>query len=376
MIIWYNAVVKFFQYHDELVMSLRFKIKNTMGKSRSGYIETAHGTIRTPAFMPVGTRATVKAMTPDAVLKTGADIILANTYHLMLRPGEELIERLGGLHKFMNWNKPILTDSGGFQVMSLAGLRKINESGVLFKSHLDGKQYNLTPEYSIRIQNALGSTITMIFDECLPYPSNFVDTKNSTELSMRWALRSKEAYNMRDGYGIFGIVQGGFYQELRTLSASFLSDMDFDGYAVGGLAVGEPQSMMFDILDHTVPLLPTHKPRYLMGVGKPSDIIGAVARGIDMFDCVMPSRSGRNGQAFVRNGTINIKNAQYIDDLRPLDQECECYTCHNFHRAYLSHLVRSNEILGAVLMTTHNLHYYQDLMASLRRKIDSGIGIV
>jgi queuine tRNA-ribosyltransferase len=350
-------------------MSLSFQVLKESPYGRLGLLKTIHGDIKTPTFMPVGTAATVKAMTPDAVILTGAEIILANTYHLMLRPGEDRIHALGGLHKFMNWQKPILTDSGGFQVMSLSALRKITEEGVLFRSHIDGKQYNLTPEYSIKIQHLLGSTITMIFDQCIEYPASIEESRKSMELSKRWAIRSKEAYNIRDGYGLFAIVQGGVYSDLRTDSATFLTEIGFDGYAVGGLAVGEPQEVMFNVLDHTIPLLPSDKPRYLMGVGKPSDIIGAVARGIDMFDCVLPTRSGRNGQAFVRQGVINIRNAQYKDDLRPLDEDCQCYTCKNFHRAYLHHLVRSKEILGSILMTWHNLQYYQDIMSDIRDKI-------
>jgi len=354
-------------------MALKFTLIKEVGKVRLGFIETAHGIINTPTFMPVGTAATVKAMTPEALLQTGAEVILANTYHLMLRPGEDRIDRLGGLHKFMNWQKPILTDSGGFQVMSLAALRKISEEGVVFQSHIDGRKYNLTPEYSIKIQHKLNSTITMAFDECIAYPSSFEESKRSTELSMRWAVRSKKAYQDRDGYGLFSIVQGGTYNELREYSASFLSSINFDGYAIGGLAVGEPQDVMFNVLDYTIPMLPKNKPRYLMGVGKPSDIVGAVKRGIDMFDCVIPTRSGRNGQAFTRSGTINIRNAQYGEDIDPLDGECDCYTCKNFHRAYLHHLIKSKEILGAVLMTWHNIHYYQDLMKDLREKIGKGL---
>ena len=350
-------------------MTLKFTLLKEVGRARVGVIETAHGIINTPVFMPVGTAATVKAMTKEAILSTGAEIILSNTYHLMLRPGEDRIEKLGGLHKFMNWQKPILTDSGGFQVMSLALLRKVTEEGVVFQSHIDGCKYNMTPEYSINIQHKLGSTITMAFDECISYPSAFDTAKKSTELSMQWALRSKKAYQSRDGYGLFAIVHGSTYLELREYSANFLTDLEFDGYAIGGLAVGESQLVMFNTLDYTVPLLPKNKPRYLMGVGKSSDIIGAVERGIDMFDCVIPTRSGRNGQAFVREGTINIRNAQYAEDIRPLDSQCECYTCANFHRAYLHHLVKAKEILGAILMTWHNIHYYQDLMKSLRNKI-------
>ena len=350
-------------------MTLSFKLIKQSSIGRVGVLETAHGIINTPTFMPVGTAATVKAMTSDALLQTNAEIILANTYHLMLRPGEERIGKLGGLHQFMNWKRPILTDSGGFQVMSLSSLSKVEESGVAFSSHIDGKKYFLTPEYSIDIQKKLGSTITMAFDECITYPASAIDAQKSTELSMRWAVRSRDSYLERDGYGIFGIVQGGVYPELRKYSANFLNDLNFDGYAVGGLAVGESQEIMFDVLDYTAPLLPENKPRYLMGVGKPSDIIGAVQRGVDMFDCVLPTRSGRNGQAFVRGGTINIRNAQYAEDNKPLDEKCNCYTCINHHRAYLHHLVKSKEILGAILMTWHNIQYYQDLMLELRNKI-------
>lgn len=350
-------------------MGISFEIIKRSGNARVGIIKTAHGTIHTPAFMPVGTAATVKAMTSDAVLSTGAEMILANTYHLMLRPTAERISALGGLHKFMNWSGPILTDSGGFQVMSLSKLTKIKENGVLFNSHIDGSKHELTPERSIQIQHLLGSTITMAFDECIPHPSSYDATHKSMELSMRWAQRSKDAYVARDGYGIFGIVQGGIYGDLRAQSATSLKNIDFDGYAIGGLAVGEPQDVMFQVLDETLPSLPKEKPRYLMGVGKPSDIIGAVDRGVDMFDCVLPTRSGRNGQAFVRSGTINIRNAKYADDLSPLDQDCACQTCAHYSRAYLHHLVKSREILGAMLMTWHNLHYYQDIMRALREQI-------
>lgn len=340
------------------------------GAARRGQITTAHGTIETPVFMPVGTAATVKAMTPEAVRSTGATIILGNTYHLMLRPSAERVAALGGLHKFMNWPGPILTDSGGFQVMSLAQLRKITEKGVTFQSHIDGRKYELTPERSMEIQHLLDATITMAFDECTPYPATEQQARDSMELSMRWAKRSFDAYQQRDGYGLFGIVQGSVYQDLRTQSAAALSELDFQGYAVGGLAVGEGQELMFETLDYTAPLLPKNKPRYLMGVGKPTDLVGAVARGIDMFDCVLPTRSGRTGQAFTRNGPVNIKNARHQDDPAPLDHECTCPACTQYSRAYLHHLVRSGEILGAMLMTWHNLHYYQELMISMRRAIE------
>jgi queuine tRNA-ribosyltransferase len=351
-------------------MKFGFSIKATDGKARSGVVHTAHGDIRTPAFMPVGTAATVKAMLPESVAATGADIILGNTYHLMLRPTAERIHALGGLHKFMNWNKPILTDSGGFQVMSLSQLRKLNENGVTFQSHIDGSKHELTPERSMEIQHLLGSDITMIFDECTPFPATENAVKESMELSLRWAVRSKKAYQAREGYGLFGIVQGGMYPALRKQSADGLKDIGFEGYAIGGLAVGEPQETMFEMLDATAPMLPEEKPRYLMGVGKPDDIIGAVLRGVDMFDCVLPTRSGRNGQAFTRNGVINIRNAQYTDDNSPLDSECSCPACTNYSRAYLQHLVKSKEILGAMLMTWHNLQFYQDITAMLRDAIE------
>lgn len=350
----------------------KYNLLKTHGNARRGFLQTAHGQIQTPAFMPVGTAATVKAMLPESVKEIGAEIILGNTYHLMLRPTAERIAKLGGLHKFMNWNGPILTDSGGFQVMSLAQLRKINENGVTFQSHIDGSKHELTPERSMEIQHLLGSDITMCFDECTPFPATHEIAKESMELSMRWAKRSKDAYIIRDGYGLFGIVQGSVYQDLRKTSCENLVKIGFDGYAIGGLAVGEGQEEMFKTLEFTVPNLPTDKPRYLMGVGKPSDLVGAVKRGIDMFDCVLPTRSGRNGQAFVRGGTINIRNAKYADDLRPLDEQCECYTCKNYSRAYLHHVVRANEIIGAMLMTLHNLKFYQDLMKSLRDGIEKG----
>lgn len=351
--------------------NLPFTVTATKGKARTGILKTAHGDIQTPAFMPVGTAATVKAMRPESVKATGADIILGNTYHLMLRPTAERIAKLGGLHKFMHWDGPILTDSGGFQVMSLTDLRKMSEKGVEFKSHLDGSRHMLTPERSMEIQHLLGSDITMAFDECTPYPATEKQTADSMHLSMRWAKRSKAAYQERPGYGLFGIVQGGVFSELRQESANALKEIGFDGYAIGGLAVGEGQELMFKTLDVTTPHLPEDRPRYLMGVGKPDDIRGAVARGVDMFDCVLPTRSGRNGQAFTRQGTINIRNAQYAEDLSPLDDACVCPACTQHSRAYLHHLVRSKEILGSMLMTWHNLQYYQDLMAELRKEIQS-----
>ncbi len=346
-----------------------FHLNNTDGQARVGSLLTGRGTVDTPAFMPVGTAATVKAMTPEAVLSTGAQILLGNTYHLMLRPGAELIEKLGGLHNFMNWNKPILTDSGGYQVMSLAKLRKITENGVTFQSHIDGRQYELTPERSVEIQRLLDADITMCFDECTPYPADEKTAADSMRLSMRWAKRSKQAYVEKSGYGLFGIVQGSVYPELRMESCQALTETGFDGYAVGGLAVGEGRELMFKTLEFTTPHLPENKPRYLMGVGKPPDIVGAVLRGIDMFDCVLPTRSGRNGQAFTRHGTVNLNNARHTRDPLPLDEKCTCYTCRRYSRAYLHHLVKAKEILGAVLLTWHNLHYYQILMAGLRKAI-------
>lgn len=336
---------------------LKFILEN--GKTRKGKIITAHGEVRTPAFMPVGTAATVKAMMPESVAATGAEIILGNTYHLMLRPGAERVAALGGLHKFMNWKGPILTDSGGFQVMSLAKLRKITERGVVFQSHIDGGKFELTPERSIEIQHLLGSDITMAFDECTPFPATWEEAKKSMELSMRWAERSKKAFAAREGYGIFGIVQGGIYPDLRAESVKALAATGFDGYAIGGLAVGEGQEEMFRVLDGIMPLMPENKPRYLMGVGKPDDIQGAIKRGVDMFDCVIPTRSGRNGQAFTSGGAINIRNSKYKDDAAPLDPECDCPACRDYSRAYVHHLVISGEILGSMLMTWHNLRFYQ-----------------
>ncbi|WP_341793464.1 MULTISPECIES: tRNA guanosine(34) transglycosylase Tgt [unclassified Rickettsia] len=349
-----------------------FKLNHQHNNARCGVITTAHGEIRTPTFMPVGTRGTVKAMLPESVADTGADVILGNTYHLMLQPSAERIARLGGLHKFMNWDKPILTDSGGFQVMSLSKLRKISEEGVAFNSHINGDKYMLTPEHSTEIQHLLGSTITMAFDECTPYPATFEQAKTSMQLTSRWAHRSREAFVKRDGYGQFGIMQGGIYEELRVLSAKDLVDLDFEGYAIGGLAVGEGQELMFKVLDYAPDLLPQNKPRYLMGVGKPLDIIGAVERGIDMFDCVIPTRSGRNGQAFTKYGTVNIRNSKYADDNEPLEFDCSCPACANYTKAYLHHLVKTSEILGSMLMTWHNLTYFQNLMSRIREYIKVG----
>ncbi|MBF0334488.1 MAG: tRNA guanosine(34) transglycosylase Tgt [Alphaproteobacteria bacterium] len=352
--------------------AFRYESLGRDGAARLGRVHTAHGAFDTPAFMPVGTAATVKAMTPQSVAATGAQIVLGNTYHLMLRPTAERIDRLGGLHRFMNWSGPILTDSGGFQVMSLAKLRKIDEQGVTFQSHLDGSAHVLTPERSMEIQRLLGADITMAFDECTPFPATPETAAASMRLSMRWALRSKDAFVERPGHGLFGIVQGGVYPDLRRESAEALTGIGFDGYAVGGLAVGEGQEAMFSTLDVTTPLLPEDRPRYLMGVGKPADIVGAVLRGVDMFDCVIPTRSGRTGQAFTRRGPVNIRNARHQDDPRPLDEDCGCPACRDYSRAYLHHLARSDEILGLMLLTWHNLHYYQDLMRSLRDAIARG----
>ena len=346
-----------------------FDIRAQSGKARCGVIKTPRGNIRTPAFMPVGTAATVKAMMPESVRATGADILLGNTYHLMLRPGAERIARLGGLHKFMNWSRPILTDSGGFQVMSLADLREMSEKGVTFKSHIDGSRHDLSPERSMEIQKLLGSDIVMAFDECTPFPANQAEARKSMELSMRWAERSKDAFGDRPGYALFGIQQGSVYPDQRAESASALSDIGFDGYAVGGLAVGEGQKSMFDVLEYAPDMLPFKKPRYLMGVGKPDDIVGAVKRGIDMMDCVLPSRSGRTGQVFTHRGVINIKNARHQDDPRPLDDGCTCPSCRNYSRAYLHHVFKAQEMISSMLLTWHNLHYFQELMTDMRSAI-------
>ncbi|MFN9002882.1 MAG: tRNA guanosine(34) transglycosylase Tgt [Alphaproteobacteria bacterium] len=350
-------------------MTLQFIIHATDGGARSGVITTAHGQIHTPAFMPVGTAATVKGMHPEAVAATGADIILGNTYHLMLRPGAERIARLGGLHQFMHWNRPILTDSGGFQVMSLAALRTLTEASVTFKSHIDGTMWELSPERAIEIQHLLGSTITMVLDECTPYPVSADQAERSMQLSMRWAARSKAAFVPRAGYGLFGIVQGSTIAKLRQESVAALTEIGFDGYAIGGLAVGEGQAEMFRVLDFTVPAMPADKPRYLMGVGKPEDIVGAVLRGVDMFDCVIPTRSARFGRAYTSMGEINIRNARHADDPRPLDEHSTSPICQNYSRAYLHHLFKADEMLGPMLLTLHNLHYYQELMAGLRAAI-------
>ena len=353
-------------------MGISFSISGRDGLARVGRIDTAHGEIRTPAFMPVGTAATVKGMTPEAVKATGADILLGNTYHLMLRPTAELIAKLGGLHRFMHWDGPILTDSGGFQVMSLSKLRKLTEKGVTFQSHLDGTSYELTPERAMEIQHLLGSDITMALDECTPFPATEEQAEESMRLSMRWAQRSKDAFVAREGYALFGIVQGSVYAHLRAESAAALQEIGFDGYAVGGLAVGEGQKLMFDVLDVTMPHLPQDKPRYLMGVGKPDDILGAVMRGIDMFDCVIPTRAGRFARAYTSEGEKNIRNAKFIDDGQPLQAGCGCPCCTHYSRAYLHHLFKADEMLGPVLLTWHNLHFYQTLMQGIREAITAG----
>ena len=353
-------------------MRFGFRREARDGAARAGVIDTPRGQIATPAFMPVGTAATVKGMMPGSVAQTGAQIVLGNTYHLMLRPGAERIARLGGLHRFMNWERPILTDSGGFQVMSLAGLRKLTEEGVTFRSHYDGSRHALTPERSMEIQRLLGSDIVMAFDECPALPADRARLAESMQLSMRWAQRSRDAFGDRPGHALFGIQQGGLERDLREESAEALTAIGFDGYAVGGLAVGEGQAAMFDCLDYAPGMLPQDKPRYLMGVGKPDDILGAVQRGIDMFDCVLPTRSGRTGQAFTRRGVVNIKNARHADDPRPLDAGCSCPACRDFSRAYLHHVFRSGEMISGMLLTWHNLHYYQDLMAGIRSAIASG----
>lgn len=353
-------------------MGVAFRVLAQDGAARTGLLETAHGAVRTPAFMPVGTAGTVKGMLPGAVAAAGADMILANTYHLMLRPGEETVERLGGLHRFMNWPLPILTDSGGYQVMSLAERRTIDEDGVVFRSHIDGARHRLTPERAVEIQHRLGSDVTMALDECTPFPATPDEAARSMRLSMRWAGRSQKAFRDRPGHGLFGIVQGGVHGGLRRESAAALVDMGFDGYAVGGLAIGEGQATTFTVLDETLPALPAGAPRYLMGAGTPSDIVGAVGRGVDMFDCVIPTRSGRTGRGYTSAGTINIRNARHADDPAPIDADCLCPACTGYSRAYLHHLFRAKEMLGPILLTTHNIHHYQLLMTGLREAIGAG----
>jgi queuine tRNA-ribosyltransferase len=357
-----------------LTDAFSYSLRATDASARTGVIKTPKGDIRTPTFMPVGTAGTVKAMLPDHVRATGADIVLGNTYHLMLRPTAERVAELGGLHKFMNWPQPILTDSGGFQVMSLSKLRKLTEDGVTFQSHIDGSSHMLTPERSIEIQCLLGSDIQMQLDECPAIPIAHDDARQSMELSARWAARSKAAFmeKSKPGQALFGIVQGANYEDLRRQSLDRLMEIDFPGYSVGGLAVGEGREEMFRVLEFTTPHMTREKPRYLMGVGKPADIVGAVARGIDMFDCVAPTRSGRHGQAWTKAGPINIKNARYADDPEPLDAQSDCPASRDYSKAYLNHLFRAGEYLGPMLLTWHNLQYYQDLMAAMREAISAG----
>ena len=352
--------------------AFRFELLAQDRAARRGRLHTAHGMVETPAFMPVGTAATVKAMTPEMLRATGTQIVLANTYHLMLRPGAERIARLGGLHRFMAWPGPILTDSGGYQVLSLAARRTLDEHGVTFASHLDGTRHELTPERAIEIQDLLDATITMVLDECTPYPIARDAAAASMRRSMRWAERCRSAFRARPGYGMFGIVQGSVDPELRLESARALLEIGFEGYAIGGLAVGEGQALMLGTLDITLPALPAERPRYLMGVGKPADLVGAVMRGVDLFDCVLPTRSGRTAQAWTRFGPLNLRNARHADDPAPLDPACACPACRDVSRAYLHHLVRSGEILGAMLLTWHNLHHFQELMAGLRAAIARG----
>jgi queuine tRNA-ribosyltransferase len=350
---------------------MQFTLHQQDGLARRGTLTLQHGTVQTPAFMPVGTYGTVKAMSPLELNEIDAHIVLGNTFHLWLRPGLEVIAQHGGLHKFMGWNGPILTDSGGFQVWSLGALRKISEEGVKFRSPINGDSCFLTPEESMRIQKVLNSDIVMIFDECTPYPATLKEADDSMQLSLRWAKRSKAAHEGNPN-ALFGIIQGGMHEELRDISLAGLTEIDFDGYAIGGLSVGEPKEDMLRILAHTAPKMPQHKPRYLMGVGTPEDLVAAVSQGVDMFDCVMPTRNARNGWLFTQYGDVKIKNASYKNDTAPLDADCSCYTCQNFTRAYLHHLHKVGEILGSRLNTIHNLHYYQVLMAGMRAAIEAG----
>lgn len=349
---------------------MQFELLGTQGQARRGRLQFPRGTVQTPVFMPVGTYGTVKAMTPEELQGIGAEIILGNTFHLMLRPGTEIVQMHGDLHGFMHWEKPILTDSGGFQVFSLAQMRKITEEGVRFQSPVDGRKILMTPESSMQVQRELGSDIVMIFDECTPYPATYEQARTSMELSLRWAKRSKAAHEGNPS-ALFGIVQGGMYEELRTISAEGLLEIGFDGYAVGGLSVGEPKDDRDRVLEHILPALPVDRPRYLMGVGKPEDIVEGVRRGIDMFDCVIPTRNARNGFLFTRYGTLKIRNSQYQHDTRPIDEACSCYTCQHYSRAYLRHLDKCGEILGARLNTIHNLYYYQELMRQIRTALDN-----
>ena len=358
-------------YERKYMYAVRYELIKTCKQTgaRLGRLHTPHGVIETPIFMPVGTQATVKAMTPEELKDIGSQIILSNTYHLYMRPGHDLIERAGGLHKFMNWDKPILTDSGGFQVFSLGPLRKIKEEGVEFRSHLDGSKHFLSPEKATEIQNALGSDIIMAFDECAPYPADRQYVKNSLERTTRWLERCKAAHKYPERQALFGIVQGGMYKELREQSAREITAIDLPGYAIGGLSVGEPKEMMYEVLDYTVPLLPEDKPRYLMGVGSPDDLLEGGLRGIDMFDCVLPTRIARNGTAMTSQGKVVVRNASYAEDFSSLDPECDCYTCRNYTKAYLRHLIKCNEILGARLLTIHNLHFLLKLMENVREAI-------
>jgi queuine tRNA-ribosyltransferase len=356
---------------EQVKNKMKYELITTDGKARRGRLTFDRGVVETPAFMPVGTYGTVKGMKTEEVEATGAHIILGNTFHLMLRPGTDIIEQHGGLHGFMNWDKPILTDSGGFQVFSLGKMRKITEEGVRFSSPVNGEKIMLTPERSMEVQRSLNSDVVMIFDECTPYPATHKASKDSMELSLRWAQRSKDAHGDSPN-ALFGIVQGGMYEDLREVSVAGLKAIEFDGYAIGGLSVGEPKEDMIRILDHTTPLIPKDKPRYLMGVGKPEDLVEGVRRGIDMFDCVMPTRNARNGHLFVNTGVIKIRNSSHKTDTRPLDESCDCYTCKNYSRAYLHHLDKCKEILGSQLNTLHNLHFYQKVMQGLRDAIEQG----
>ncbi|MBO2583094.1 tRNA guanosine(34) transglycosylase Tgt [Shewanella algae] len=352
---------------------MKFELDTTDGRARRGRLIFDRGTVETPAFMPVGTYGTVKGMTPEEVRATGADILLGNTFHLWLRPGEEIMRKHGDLHDFMNWQRPILTDSGGFQVFSLGDIRKITEEGVHFRSPINGEKIFMDAEKSMQIQYSLGSDVVMIFDECTPYPATHDEARKSMQMSLRWAKRSRDEFDrLENPNSLFGIIQGSVYEDLRDESLNGLLEIGFDGYAVGGLAVGEPKADMHRVLEHVCPQIPTDKPRYLMGVGKPEDLVEGVRRGIDMFDCVMPTRNARNGHLFVTEGVIKIRNARHRDDTSPLDPECDCYTCKNYSRAYLYHLDRCNEILGARLNTIHNLRYYQRLMEGLRGAIETG----
>ena len=350
-------------------MAIDFKLLNSDKKARAGILKTKHGEVQTPIFMPVGTAGTVKALDNNDLEEVGAQIILANTYHMLVKAGKDVMKHFGGVHKFINWDKPLLTDSGGFQVMSLSGLNKITEEGVVFRAHNNGQYYSLTVEESIEFQKLLGANITMALDKCIKYPSDYKDVREAMELSLRWAGRSLNAFDQRDGYGIFGIVQGGMFKDLRIQSASEMVKMNFDGFAIGGLSVGEPQDVMMDMIDVVEPYLPKNKPRYLMGVGRPSDIILGIERGIDMFDCVIPTRSGRNGKLFTSLGEINIKNAIHTFSDKPVDENCSCSVCKNYSRGYLRHLYKNSEILGSMLMSKHNVYYYLNLVKQARNAI-------